>query len=333
MVRRILRTVVLAGMLIALPAVAAPAALAGPDPAVGSAASDEAAVYLSPHGDDAADGGPDAPVASLTRAAQLLADAGTETATVWIEPGTYYEPAVVAWNRVPQSLVALRSTSTSERPVFDGSRATGNLHYWMNTAGGPSLDVRGLTVRNYRTGGIRMDTAGNVVTDLVFERLGNQHVPDGPGYAALHLLGSSGNTVTDNVFRDLENLDCPGCIHAIYAANGSSDNRFTGNAMARITGDPVRLRHDTHRNVFERNTFARSGSRFAHRAMASFWRFRDTEACGVDNRVDRNVYDGRFYNGEPGQRIIGSGSEPGIESCPEAIRGYANVLTPSPVVP
>lgn len=156
---------------------------------------------------------------------------------------------MVSWNRVPQSRVILRPTG-AERPVFDGSRATGSLHYWMNTA-----------------------------------------------------------------------------------PNGSSDNRFTGNVMARVTGDPVRLRHDTHRNVFYRNTFVRSGSRYAHRAMASFWRFWDTEVCGTDNRVERNAYDGRFYGGEAAQRIIGSGSEPGIESCPEAIRAYANVLDPSPVVP
>lgn len=310
-------TAMLTGLLLAGLTITAPVATAA-----------EVTVYLSPSGDDSGDGGSESPVGSLARAAELLEDAPSDSATIAIEPGTYYESAVVAWNRVPQGMVRLQSTSNTSRPVFDGSKATGNLHYWMNTAGGPSLDVRGLLVRNYRNGGIRMDTDGNVVHDLVFVNLGNRHVPDGPGYAALHLLGSSGNTVTDNVLDRLENVDCPGCIHAIYAANGSSDNVVTGNSMSRITGDPVRLRHDTHRNVFAHNTFARSGTRFPHRAMASFWRFRTTESCGTANRVDHNVYDGRFYNGESGQRIIGSGSEDGVESCPQAIRGVGNVVDP-----
>lgn len=307
---------------------------AGAGPSVATTASPDAVVHLSTSGSDAGDGTAAEPVRTLTRAAALLAGTETERATVWIEPGTYHEPAVVAWNRVPQESVTLRSTSPDRRPVFDGSEATGSFHYWMNTAGGPRLVVEGLQVRNYRTGGIRMDTDGNVVRDVVFEQLGNAHVPDGPGYAALHLLGSSGNEISDTVFRDLENVDCPGCMHGVYAANGSSDNRVTGSVFDRITGDPVRLRNDTHRNVFTHNTFSESGSyrsgdaRWPHRAMASFWRFNAGEVCGTANRLDDNVSDGRQYSGEPGQRLIGSGAEPGVERCPEAIRGSGNRVDP-----
>ena len=144
----------------------------------------------------------------------------------------------------------------------------------------------------------------------------------------MHFLNSSDNTVTDSVFSDLVNTDCPGCIHAAYVANGSSDNHFARNTMARITGDPVRLRHDTHRNLFQQIVFARSGSAFPHRAMASFWRFKDTEVCGVDNRVERSVSDGRYYDGTAGQRTIGNGAEPGVEVCDQALRGTGNVINP-----
>ncbi|GAA4430674.1 hypothetical protein GCM10023169_34370 [Georgenia halophila] len=329
-IRHILASVSMAALALTATSPAAAGVAAG----AATAGSGAAVVHLSPAGNDDNGGTADEPVRTLTRAASLLAASDTERATVWIEPGTYHEPAVVAWNRVPQSTVALRSTSERQRPVFDGSQATGSFHYWMNTAGGPSLEVDGLRVRNYRTGGIRMDTDNNVVRDVVFEQIGNAHVPDGPGYAALHLLGSSGNEISDTVFRDLENVDCPGCMHGVYAANGSSDNTVTRSVFDRITGDPVRLRHDTHRNVFTRNTFSESGSylsggsRWPHRAMASFWRFNAGEVCGTDNRMDDNVSDGRQYTGEPGQRLIGSGAEAGLERCPEAIRGNGNIVDP-----
>lgn len=296
-------------------------------------------LYVSTDGSDTNPGTVDAPVASLTRAAQLLADASGPEATVWVDPGTYYEPAVVAWNSVSLKRVKLRPTDPSKPPVFDGSRATGNSHYWMNTAGGPSLDVRGMVVTHYRTGGIRLDTDGNRIADMVFTEIGNAYVPDGPGYAALHFLGSSHNVITNTVFTDLVNSDCPGCVHAAYVANGSSDNRFTNTVMARITGDPVRLRHDTHRNRFENTVFSRSGSAFPNRAMASFWRFNDTEVCGVDNWVVRSVSDGRYFDGSPGQKTIGNGAEPGVEVCANALRGAMNVVKPEarraviPVVP
>ncbi|MBZ2199387.1 right-handed parallel beta-helix repeat-containing protein [Occultella gossypii] len=294
----------------------------------------ETALYLSPTGSDTNDGSVDAPLLTLTRAAALLAGIDTESATVWIEPGTYYEPAVVSWSRVPQSTVSLLSTG-ADRPTFDGSRATGNLHYWLNTARGPSLVVEGLRVINYRTGGIRMDTDGNVVRDMVFEQLGNAHVPDGAGYAALHLLGSSGNEISDTTFRDLENVACPGCMHGVYAANGSSDNVVTGSDFDRITGDPVRLRNNTHRNVFSDNTFSESGdflgggNRWPHRAMASFWRFTANEVCGTDNVLVGNVSDGRQYTGEPGQKLFGSGAEAGVERCPTAVLGHGNTVDPA----
>lgn len=326
---RLLASIGLAAVLSAGLAAAAPAGLAATGTSAPSSV-EQPTIHLSPDGDDAATGGPDDPVRSLARAERLLRGIDSTSATIVITPGTYYEDSVVSWNAVPQEELVLRSTSETERPVFDGSQATGGLHYWMNTAGGPRLDVRGLLVRNYRTGGIRLDTDGNRVHDTIFERLGNQHVPDGPGYSALHLLGSSHNTFSDNVFRDLENSDCPGCIHAVYAANGSSDNRVVDNEIARVTGDPVRLRNDTHRNVIEGNTFSRSGTNIAHRAMVSFWRFTADEECGSDNRVDHNRYDGRFYNGDSGQRIIGSGSSDGVPRCAQAVRGKGNIVDPAP---
>ncbi|HEY6737904.1 MAG TPA: hypothetical protein VI076_03575, partial [Actinopolymorphaceae bacterium] len=156
----------------------------GPEPA------QTVTIHLDPAGSDENDGTAARPVRSLARAKQVLADpenADTTSATILVRPGTYYESAVVSWNGIPPRTLAIRRDGEAGRPVFDGRRATGSSHYWMNTAGGPSLDVRGLLVRNYRTGGIRLDTDGNTVRNMIFERIGNKHVPDGPGYAALHL--------------------------------------------------------------------------------------------------------------------------------------------------
>ncbi|HEY6739021.1 MAG TPA: hypothetical protein VI076_09235, partial [Actinopolymorphaceae bacterium] len=128
-------------------------------------------IHLDPAGSDDNDGTAARPVRSLAGARQVLADpdnADTTSATILVRPGTYYESAVVHWNGIPQRTLAIRRAQDTGRPVFDGSRATGSSHYWMNTAGGPSLDVRGLLVRNYRTGGIRLDTDGNTVRNMIF---------------------------------------------------------------------------------------------------------------------------------------------------------------------
>jgi hypothetical protein len=318
----------LAACAVALTAVAgAPAASADS----GTAAP---VVHVSTTGTSAGTGTEEDPAGSLTRAVEILRAAGGATATIVVGDGTYHEPRSASFRSVPQSTVTLRPAEAGTRPVFDGSLATGSSHYWLNTSGGPSLDVAGFEVRDYRTGGIRMDTDGNVVDDVVFTDLGNRHVPDGPGYAALHLLGSSGNVISGNVFENLENDSCPGCIHGVYAANGSSDNLVTGNVFDRIMGDPVRLRHDTHDNVFTHNVFTRSGDhldaegRWPHRAMASFWRFRADEVCGSGNRVDHNQTDGRTYSGATGQRMFGSGAEEGLERCPLAVLGTDNVVDP-----
>ena len=316
----------LAAGAVALAAVAgAPATAAEPAPVV----------HVSTTGTSTGTGTADDPAGSLTRAVELLTAAGGTTATVVVGDGTYHEARSVSFRSAPQDVVTLRPAEAGTRPVFDGSLATGASHYWLNTSGGASLDVAGFEVRDYRTGGIRLDTDGNVVDDVVFTDLGNRHVPDGPGYAALHLLGSSGNVLSGNVFENLENDVCPGCIHGVYAANGSSDNLVTGNVFDRIMGDPVRLRHDTHDNLFTHNVFTRSGSyvsgdgRWPHRAMASFWRFRADEICGTGNRVDHNTTDGRVYTGETGQRMFGSGAEEGLERCGLAVLGTDNVVDTS----
>jgi hypothetical protein len=67
--------------------------------------------------------------------------------------------------------------------------------------------------------------------------------------------------------------------------------------------------------------------------MASFWRFKATEVCGLDNRVERSVSDGRFFDGTTGQRTIGNGAEPGVEVCDQALRGANNTIVPKLVIP
>ncbi|CAM3138086.1 right-handed parallel beta-helix repeat-containing protein [Stackebrandtia soli] len=299
-------------------------AVAGFGTTIATADSASVTVYLAVNGDDDADGSSGRPLKSLRGARDLLADIDSTSATIVVRPGTYYESATVNWAGVPQTTIALRRDGGTERPVFDGSRATGTARYWMDSHGGPSLDVREVLVRNYRTGGLRLDTDGNTVRNMIFEKLGNKYVGGGDGYAAVHLLGSSNNTITNNIFRKLENTDCPGCIHGVYAANGSSDSEITGNRFSDITGDVVRLRNGTVDNLVSDNTFSRSGSAATDRAFVSFWRFRSSETCGSGNRVEDNQYDGRYYNGTTGQRIAGSGAEPGLSRCVNAITESGN---------
>lgn len=286
----------------------------------------DATIYMSPSGNDTGDGSSTDPVPSLQRVKELLIDDGGDAATIIVRAGTYFETTTASWNGIPQDRLEFRRDGGAERPVFDGSRMTGAAQYWMNTAGGPSLDVKELLIRNYQTGGIRMDTDGNTVRNMFFEKLGNRHIPGGPGYAALHLLGSSNNTFANIVFRDLENNDCPGCVHAVYAANDSDGNTITNSTFERITGDPIRFRHGTDDNMVSGNEFYRNSTPGTDRALVSFWRFKAEEDCGSGNRADDNRYDGRYYNGTTGQTMIGSGSEPGVPDCSSALSGSGNVL-------
>ena len=290
----------------------------------GTAYAASTTIYMSPSGSDSASGTSGSPVKSLQGVKRVLINRGGDTATIMVRAGTYYETKMASWNGIPQDHLNFRRDG-SNRPVFDGRNLTGTARYWMSTAGGPSLDVRELLVRNYRTGRIRFDTDGNTVRNMFFERIGNRHVSGGPGYAALHLLGSSKNTFNNIVFRNLENSDCPGCVHGVYAANNSDSNTISNSTFDRITGDPVRFRHGTDNNTVTNNEFYRNGRPGTNRAEVSFWRFKSSETCGTNNRVTNNKYDGRYYSGGYGQAMIGSGSEPGVTRCSSAVSGSGNV--------
>lgn len=318
---RRLRTIVIsavAGVACVAAAMTAGAALAD---------SGEVTVYLATSGNDDSAGSSAAPVKTLQGVKRVLKAQASSSATIIVRPGVYYESTMVKWGDVPQQALTFRRDGGTARPVFDGSRLTGSTQYWMNTAGGPVLDVRELQVRNYRTGALRLDTDGNTVRNMVFEKLGNRHVSGGDGYAAVHLLGSSDNVITRNVFRDLENTDCPGCIHGVYAATDSDGNQITDNRFSDVTGDVVRLRDGTDDNLIEANSFTTSGSAAANRALVSFWLFTTNESCGSGNQVKDNEFDGRFYNGASGQQIAGSGAEPGLSRCAKAIGQSGNTRT------
>ncbi|MEU1573395.1 hypothetical protein ABZ519_19965 [Streptomyces collinus] len=290
-------------------------------------------VYMSTTGSDEGSGTASNPADSLARVKQILMTKSTTSATILIAPGTYYETAMVDWRGMPQSTLLFRRNGDTGRPVFDGRNATGDTHYWMST-NGPSLDVRELQVRNYRTGGIRMYTDGNIVRNMIFERLGNVYMPSGTqkGYAALHLLGSSGNTISNVTFRNLENGNtddlCSGCIHGVYAAVGSSNNQIDDSRFSYITGDPVRLRNASSNNVIELNWFAYSTSNKTDRAMVSFWQIDSGDVCGTGNKVNNNDWNGQFFNKTAGAPIIASGANPGLTRCTNAISGSGNTLVP-----
>ncbi|MFI2435187.1 right-handed parallel beta-helix repeat-containing protein [Streptomyces sp. NPDC018957] len=289
---------------------------------------------MSTSGSDQNDGSSSRPVKSLQRVKQILMTKSTDSATILIAPGTYYETAKATWGGVPQSTLLFRRNGDTGRPVFDGANFYPNVksHYWMDTAGGPRLDVRELRVRNYRTGGIRMATSDNIVRNMIFENLGNKYVPHAEydGYAALHLLGSSRNTISNVTFRNLDNTggSCFGCIHAVYAADGSSDNQIDDSRFSYITGDPVRLRNASSNNVIELNSFADSARGGTDRAMVSFWQIDSGDVCGTGNKVNNNTWNGKFFDGTDGAPIMASGANPGLTRCTAAISGSGNDLVP-----
>lgn len=290
-------------------------------------------IYMSTTGSDSNPGTQAQPVKTLVRASELVFNANTDEATIHIDPGTYYETETIEWDGAPQEKVNFRRTGTSgARPVFDGSNVPvtdSGRHCWMRTgeySAGPSLDVRGMKVLNYGSCALRFyHVDDNLVRNMIFEDIGNRHIPGTSGWAAIHVTDSNDNAFINNIYRNLENDSCPGCVHAIYPSQ-SSNNVISDSLFEYITGDPIRLRDGASNNDIYDNTFRYGSASMAEdRAMVSYWRF-SGDTCGVGNTVDNNVHNGRYYGGQTGQQIIGNGAEDGLTKCSNAISGSGNQL-------
>lgn len=227
----------------------------------------ESTVYVSAKGDDQAGGSaPTAAVKTFDRALQLagpLAAKG-DVAIRFLE-GDYGDVTMkVVWPNGAKSRLTLAADGGKGKVVFDG-KGSGKTWLQVTDAPGPESNVaiRGFVVRNYRQAiqfaGDRFaaepSLTGNLVSDNVFENIGQFKEGVEPALAAIHMLNTSKTTIQGNVFRNVRNLQRCAGLHSIYMAGGSSDNTIVDNVFDGGCGDTIKVRDRSNFNKIERNTF------------------------------------------------------------------------------
>jgi hypothetical protein len=249
-------------------------------------------LYLSTDGNDQADGRTaDAPLATLEGAQQKLRtylpvmDRNVE---IRIARGTYHGQGGVQWSYTsPEFTVSFMPIEYqwgrpyaigAGRPSFDGrsycqalpTKAQCKLIQVAQDGPGQYTNVRFyfLEVRHYLTAGIVLGKNGhqwqghNVVYGCRFQYIGTSFFPasEGPGYDAVGVHNSRENRIVHNHFVDL--INSPGeekYMHAVYISEHSTGNYVHGNHSLRVCGDPMKVRNYSNGNVFDGNTFERSG--------------------------------------------------------------------------
>lgn len=227
----------------------------------------ESSVYVSPKGNDKADGGsPTAAVKTFDRALQLATSlAGKGDVSIRFLEGDYGDGTMkVVWPNAAGSRLTLAAEGGKGKVVFDG-QGSGKTWLQVTDAPGPksNIAIRGFVVRNYRQAiqfaGDRFaaepSMTDNAVENNVFENIGQFKEGVPPALAAIHMLNTSKTTVQGNVFRNVRNLQkCDG-LHAIYMAGGSSNNTIVDNEFDGGCGDTIKVRDRSNFNKIERNTF------------------------------------------------------------------------------
>ncbi|SDN28735.1 right-handed parallel beta-helix repeat-containing protein [Allokutzneria albata] len=149
---------------------------------------------------------------------------------------------------------------------------------------------------------------GNLLFGMMLRNLGDKHAPGAPfGYGAVVLTNSSGNRIENNTFDRVENTDPhAGYVHGTYVTHFSSSNVIVRNRFEWISGDPIKVRNASSYNVFEHNTFDRTG-RTAHYADE----FCDLD-CARKNKIDRQCasFHNRLFRNKLGRSHTGDAALP-----------------------
>jgi|GEM_PF-1492248 hypothetical protein len=239
-------------------------------------------IYLSPSGNDSADGlTTKTAILSLKRAHVIAAARMKSKPTdiiVNVASGTYYNQPVV-WTAVHKDFyVIIKGTSPYSRPRFDGradSVATlgaSRAFFVLNARGGMSnLTIENLSITYYAEAisfnGSREATetgynGSNKIIYNQFDKIGSMYMQDKtPAYAVVRFLNSRNNLVSGNTFTNIHNIAAnASLLHSLYIASYSSNNNFTGNVFRSQSGDPIRIRDFSNFNNITSNEIDRAGS-------------------------------------------------------------------------
>ncbi|MCK7624434.1 hypothetical protein MUU72_15210 [Streptomyces sp. RS10V-4] len=259
-------------------------------------------VYVSPSGKKSNPGTASRPVRDLSDVRRVLNARRAHGHIRVLFRGGTYKLGQQEWKDYQAESITFRPESANAPVRFDGRKAQ---KYWLVVRPTRTkMTLTGLHVAGYTVGGIFLRGEGTAdsqrvigatVDRMVFTGLGTETT----GYAAVHLNYASNTTVRDSQFIGLANGKCPGCMHAVYFAQQSNDNKVTGrNGFLAISGDAVRASDYSNRNRVEYGSaFAMTGVN----AVFSAWRIRDRDPrCSAGNVF---VTDTDWYAGFKGKRI------------------------------
>lgn len=240
-------------------------------------------VYLSTKGRDSNSGlTPATSVLTLARVQTLLKAARPpRDVEVRIAQGTYLGQSVTWTYYNPAHRISFMPidyhgggvTSIAGLPIFDGQGAGALLGLHVADGKPTRLEFIYLQIQRYQKfgilfGGNRDDfTQGwngyNRVYGCRFTKIGSYDNPGANGYGALDLVNSRHNTIRNNHFVDVRNASSgAGLMHAVYLAHGSSDNAISANRFTNVSGDPIRVRDESNRNIVTDNVFSDTGAAF-----------------------------------------------------------------------
>jgi hypothetical protein len=247
-------------------------------------------IYLAPKGVDTASGlSADAPIASVARAQELVAEkaSGYDEVRVLFAPGVYRGQGV-EWRTFPGIWTRFMPARPGTAVVFDGQGGKQSVFFKALPAAPTSdsppvsmkLEFSGLTFQRYceaisfqswsdnirRPGGRDIVVTKNTFINIgsKFDPVKRGKLPRGNCTAALRLQGVGYAHVESNSFKNIINLFSSetgskaygrGQLHAIYISNMSQDNKIVGNYFDYFSGDPIRIRDESDRNKITGNVF------------------------------------------------------------------------------
>lgn len=219
-------------------------------------------LYVSPKGDDAADGRSEAkPLKTLAKAlSNYESSCDSRRTRITLAAGSYGKEQLTL-RRVP---CPLEIGSSGGYAQFDGG---GDGTWFTLAAAGAKqieLTISGMEVMSYQSAvsinGNRNDVDGWIggvkVLKNRFVRIGSFREGQPPATAAVRLVNARGVVIEGNEFQNIRNLTHCGGLHSVYIAHNSSDNKIMQNSFIDGCGETVKVRDSSNNNVVERNRFS-----------------------------------------------------------------------------
>ena len=227
------------------------------------AAGEPLALYVSPKGDDGADGKSEAkPLGTLGKALRAYESSCSSRSTrITLAAGSYGKERL----RLRSVPCALEIGSSGGYAQFDGGGD--GTWFTLATPGAKQIEltIRGIEVVNYQTAisinGNRNDPDGWIggvrILQNRFRRIGSFRDGQQPSTAAVRLVNARGVLIEGNLFETIRNVKQCGGLHSVYIAHYSSDNKIVGNTFVDGCGETVKVRDSSNNNLVEGNRFSR----------------------------------------------------------------------------